>query len=433
MGNYDRKLTGKLYDKGGIVYNVMHPDFGAVNDGTSHPLSAFYGTLASAQAKYPHATALANEIDWAAMQLAVNSLPTGGGRAFLPVGGGYKFHSAASLALRDNVTLEGEKMGRRYNGTSDWQGSFIDATATTSGTVRVIAANAGNLNNIGIERLGIRIGTVSSDAAAFSGVQGIAIQSFVNRCVLRDVTIEGGQNGVSIKDSTEIRLEGVHCVNIRNRGLDISGNSTSNVLVLGGLYSNCGQSAQTDNGNIVIGTSATTPTAITVICPLVDEGGHASINLLKADGVTLMVDRLFHTKINANGTGAGYGIKLGDGTNNPTRVTIIGTRVEPFSGDRIPTNTILINGSGHRLVGVSTNANTGGDILDNATDTVYAGVNGTFKAGALRHIGRTATAAAPTTTELATDKDWSIHKDTSGGSVYLAYNDAGTIKKVALT
>ena len=28
---------------------------------------------------------------------------------------------------------------------------------------------------------------------------------------------------------------------------------------------------------------------------------------------------------------------------------------------------------------------------------------------------------------------WGVFKDTSGGGVYLAYNDAGTIKKVALT
>lgn len=39
----------------------------------------------------------------------------------------------------------------------------------------------------------------------------------------------------------------------------------------------------------------------------------------------------------------------------------------------------------------------------------------------------------PTTTNLPSDTDWGVFKDTSGGGVYLAYNDAGTIKKVALT
>lgn len=47
--------------------------FGAIADGQSHPLSAFYGSLAAAQVVYPHATALSNEIDWAAAQAAANT------------------------------------------------------------------------------------------------------------------------------------------------------------------------------------------------------------------------------------------------------------------------------------------------------------------------------------------------------------------------
>lgn len=47
--------------------------FGAVGDGTSHPLSEFYATLAEAQAVYPHAIALTDEIDWAAFQAALNT------------------------------------------------------------------------------------------------------------------------------------------------------------------------------------------------------------------------------------------------------------------------------------------------------------------------------------------------------------------------
>lgn len=53
--------------------------------------------------------------------------------------------------------------------------------------------------------------------------------------------------------------------------------------------------------------------------------------------------------------------------------------------------------------------------------------------GSLRFLGRTSTAADPTTTELTTDKDLAIHKNTNSGAVFLAYNDGGAIKKVALT
>jgi hypothetical protein len=46
--------------------------------------------------------------------------------------------------------------------------------------------------------------------------------------------------------------------------------------------------------------------------------------------------------------------------------------------------------------------------------------------------GYTSSAADPTTTELATAGDYGIHKNTTSGTVYLAFNDGGTIKKVAL-
>ena len=48
-------------------------------------------------------------------------------------------------------------------------------------------------------------------------------------------------------------------------------------------------------------------------------------------------------------------------------------------------------------------------------------------------IKRTSTSADPTTTEYPNDKDAGIHKNTTSGNVYLAYNDGGTVKKVALT
>lgn len=55
---------------------------GAIGDGQSHPLSGLYSTLEQAQAFYPHAQSLSDEIDWCEIQGAVNSgdpiLLTGG-------------------------------------------------------------------------------------------------------------------------------------------------------------------------------------------------------------------------------------------------------------------------------------------------------------------------------------------------------------------
>lgn len=46
--------------------------FGAVGDGKSHPISEQFISLAAAQVIYPHATSLTDEIDWCAIQGALN-------------------------------------------------------------------------------------------------------------------------------------------------------------------------------------------------------------------------------------------------------------------------------------------------------------------------------------------------------------------------
>jgi hypothetical protein len=60
-------------------------EFGAIGDGTSHPLSASYGTLAAAQADYPAARALSDEKDWAAWRQLVEV----SGARFIVAGGKY--------------------------------------------------------------------------------------------------------------------------------------------------------------------------------------------------------------------------------------------------------------------------------------------------------------------------------------------------------
>lgn len=52
--------------------------------------------------------------------------------------------------------------------------------------------------------------------------------------------------------------------------------------------------------------------------------------------------------------------------------------------------------------------------------------------GTARFLGYTSSANNPTTTELPNNKDWSFHRDTFEGVVYLGYNDSGTILGVAL-
>ncbi|MDU4943880.1 MAG: hypothetical protein E6X23_20470 [Mixta calida] len=55
-----------------IIHYVTPEQFGAIGDGTAHPLSESYTTLEAAQAVYPHVTSLSQTIDWAACQAADN-------------------------------------------------------------------------------------------------------------------------------------------------------------------------------------------------------------------------------------------------------------------------------------------------------------------------------------------------------------------------
>ncbi len=71
-------------DSNGVA-NVLQ--FGAIGDGNTHPLSNFYATLVAAQVVYPHAFSLTNEIDWAAIQGAINlQASLSGGLVYVPKG-----------------------------------------------------------------------------------------------------------------------------------------------------------------------------------------------------------------------------------------------------------------------------------------------------------------------------------------------------------
>ena len=71
----------------GVISAInVREDYGAIGDGSSHPLSEFYATLAEAQVDYPHATSLADETDWAAIQGAINAAGQNGGIVFIPQG-----------------------------------------------------------------------------------------------------------------------------------------------------------------------------------------------------------------------------------------------------------------------------------------------------------------------------------------------------------
>jgi len=87
-----------------------------MGDGSSHPLSDHYGSLAAAQLFYPHATSLSDEVDWAALQAAANAATAaGGGRIHVPhASSGYDIGSKTVTIGGSGVVFEAEEAALIY-------------------------------------------------------------------------------------------------------------------------------------------------------------------------------------------------------------------------------------------------------------------------------------------------------------------------------
>lgn len=80
---------------------VSAKDFGATGDGTVHPLSSKFATLAAAQAVYPFVTSLTQTLDYAGIQAAINTNKN----VFVPSG---IYFINTSLLMTSNNTIRGE-------------------------------------------------------------------------------------------------------------------------------------------------------------------------------------------------------------------------------------------------------------------------------------------------------------------------------------
>lgn len=346
------------------VFHAM--DYGAVGDGVADDTAAINAAITAANA-------------------------AGGGVVWLPAGT-YKVTAAGAVAiqLKNNVTLRGASKGRILFGGNTFSGTVIDGQTITTGFKQIVKA-PDNGNNVVVESLTIRGVAAASapNAAPTAGVTCLAIFSSVKGVRLNDVYVEGGSDGIACSTAQIVIIQNCHAQLCRNRGLTLSGTAATEVH--GGIYQNCGLSSNTSDGGIWIGGSSN---GIVFVQATVDENAYASVNMAAALDVVFIGGKVYLSKINANGTGPGYGFKLGNGTTDPTRVTIIGTDILPFAGDRVPTNTILMYGTGHRLIGVTTDPNGGGDIADNSTAAVWLGVNGQSKLEVVATASLPAAAAA---------------------------------------
>ena len=86
----------------------FHPT-GAFADGASHPLSSRFDSLAEANAIYPHARSLSDELDWCAIQNAIDAADTQGGGAVYVPNTGRAYVLNRGLVINPNrVTMRGD-------------------------------------------------------------------------------------------------------------------------------------------------------------------------------------------------------------------------------------------------------------------------------------------------------------------------------------
>lgn len=130
-------------------------DFGGIFDGTSHPLSERYATLALAQVDYPFATALTQQIDFCALQAALNARGVaGGGAVFLNPGTWYIGGETTLLLSYDNVLLVGAgPFSTIY--IANW-GTQASGAATNYTHIRVSKHTGSTITGVRISNLKIK-------------------------------------------------------------------------------------------------------------------------------------------------------------------------------------------------------------------------------------------------------------------------------------
>lgn len=127
------KLTFKSARAGARVRNardkmsdiVSALDFGAIGDGNPHALSTRFASLAAAQAVHPFVASLSQQIDWAALQAALNSVENSGTLLIPP--GHYRIGTDA-LQFPNYCTIQGASRG----GDDLGFGALIESDSTTA-------------------------------------------------------------------------------------------------------------------------------------------------------------------------------------------------------------------------------------------------------------------------------------------------------------
>jgi len=255
----DRDYSIRVMDKNGsVVYStpsnifnippkVTLKDYGAVGDGTSHPLSQFFATLAEAQAIYPFATSLSQQIDWAAFQLSLDT----NGIAYASEG---TYYITEEVDVPDDAHIYGDGQGLStllfYKASNPASSEFMLAMRRKSNVLIEKLTIKSNAYADGLFNVGTySAGPPKTYTGTYNGnINGVLISSCSNitvqNCEITGfnydgirVSVEGGDPDIDYNHNlTFDNIYGHHCL---VSPVDILG--TRDFKVVNGTF--------TDNGN----------------------------------------------------------------------------------------------------------------------------------------------------------------------------------------
>ncbi|HBO0862539.1 right-handed parallel beta-helix repeat-containing protein [Pseudomonas aeruginosa] len=214
---------------------VSNLDFGAIADGGRHPLSERFSTLAEAQAVYPAAQALTDEIDWCALQAAI-AFTSGRGGGEVRVYGknwvtrstpladnlGINLMPGSVLKLIDNAedgvwilkALKPDAATEPFRNIHIYGSGEIDGNrdnqSSTQRTTAILLCpvDNGSVRDISISNIHVYAGSLGD------GIDLQPTKSTLLQCV--KVNIHGvkfrniGRNGISVESGVNCEISGNH-------------------------------------------------------------------------------------------------------------------------------------------------------------------------------------------------------------------------------
>jgi len=293
--------------------------------------------------------------DTAAIQAAINSFASPGGRVYFPPGT-YKI-TGSGLTLQLSTSLIGAGAGDTSTATP----TIIDGTGITNGLYYAITIPNSARGNL-LQGFSLR-GALTSTSA-----RGIYTQS-AEYVTIRDVDISGFYEALNLSTLARSLIDQVRTNLTWFSGVVLTGGSS--VTIRNCYIANANHSGA--NGSNA-GIYCINCSDIDMYLSEMDESGAgaATIRLANTQRALIECGLLYYSTL---GAGGGRGIQV---DSNCSEVTIRGCHIKGFSAN--PTGaTIDLAGTNHRLQNIVTEPQGGTDIIDASTGTVWLNVNGVYK------------------------------------------------------